>query len=322
MKKTIALFALLLLLLSFPVCAVSGRLSAGAVSGKAGEQVTVTVRLDNPGIVATRIFVRYDSAVLRLDSAENGDVFAQSCAVFGKDTNADPYTMLWDDSLRKDNNTTSGTLCTLRFTILKAPSEGETSVRIAVDKASTFDVDLNEVTVADGTCRVQTGGASTPAKTTIAPDTTTTKPAPKTTAATTVATTKPITAASATAKTSAVESTPPPKASSAAGSTSSSAKTTANASASVTKEESGTTTTTQTVPEIAGTTAAETESVFADTLSDEKAGELSQSGETEAASAIETIGATKPARHVNLLWLLVLVPVAAGLAFILLKKKK
>ena len=154
MKKTLSGFLVLLVLLTLPVLAAPGKLTAETVKGAAGEKVTVTVHLDNPGLIAMRVLVRYDPQILRLENAANGEVFERG-ALFGNDMSADPYAMIWEDSLRTNNITKSGTLCSLQFTVLKGNASGETNVRLAVDKGSTFDVDLNEAVVADGTCIIQ-----------------------------------------------------------------------------------------------------------------------------------------------------------------------
>ena len=152
MKRILLILPALLILLTLSVHAQSGSLSVTAAGS--GDNVTVTVRLDNPGIIATRIFVHYDSQVLQLTAAENGEVFPSGNTTFGRDLSADPYTMLWDESLRRDNNTTSGTLCTLTFAVIGGSADGTTNVEIAVDQNSTFNVDLHPVTVADGACSV------------------------------------------------------------------------------------------------------------------------------------------------------------------------
>ena len=167
MKKLLPVLLAFCMLFTLPAHAASGKLTATAA--ESGDHVTVTVRLDNPGIIATRISIRYDSQALELTDAQNGEVFPKNSAMFGKEISANPYTMLWDESLRRDNNTTSGTLCTLTFNVKGGTASGEANVRIVVDKSSTFDVDLNPVVVADGSCIVnvpvvQDSGAATTAK--------------------------------------------------------------------------------------------------------------------------------------------------------------
>ena len=121
-------------------------IAAGNAEGAPGDVVRVDVTLENnPGMVATRIFVEYAPA-LKLLKAENGEIFPNGNAVFGNDCSADPYTLLWDESLRRDNNTQSGTLCTLTFEILDVAA-GTYPITLTVDARSTFDVDLKEVTI-------------------------------------------------------------------------------------------------------------------------------------------------------------------------------
>ena len=183
MKRVLPVLLALLFLLTLPAYAADGKLTATAA--ESGDKVTVTVRLQNPGIIATRIFVRYDPDVLQLTGAQNGEVFQNGNAMFGKDVSVNPYTMLWDDSLRHDNITQSGTLCTVTFTVKNGTESGKTSVRFAVDDSSTFDVDLNDVKIAECSCSVDVpvvttkSSGSTTASTTkaVAPanDTTTTR---------------------------------------------------------------------------------------------------------------------------------------------------
>ncbi|MBQ7546753.1 MAG: hypothetical protein IJT41_07300 [Clostridia bacterium] len=173
MKKLLPLFLALLFLLTLPVSAAAGKLTAEAETN--GKTAVVTVSLKNPGIIATRIFVRYDSKVLRLEKAENGEIFALNKATFGRNTADNPYVLLWDDGMRRDNITTSGTLCTLTFAVTGGTANGKTNVRIALDQASTFDVNLKEVTVEDCSVLVDVpvdSNASTTASTTKAPGTT------------------------------------------------------------------------------------------------------------------------------------------------------
>ena len=357
MKRTILPVLLALcMLLTLPVYAASGRLTATAAVS--GDQVTVTVHLDNPGIVATRIFVRYDSGVLQLKSAENGDVFPKSNAEFGKDLTNDPYTMLWLDGLRHDNITASGTLCTLTFAVTGGTESGKTSVRIEVDHRSTFDVDLNEVTVADGSCDVpvpvgtakdtQTTTKATTTSTTTKPSAaqpTTTKPTTtKTTTAAgtpagTTTTTKPVpTTASKSAVTGQRQPTTAATTKNAA-----SGKTTApNASAGSTTASSATAAASVPATAVQGSTAAaaQTDKTTADAAepdetvigaaSDETVPELltadgALTDETETAAA-ETATETQDdtessANHLGLLWLLLLIP-AAAVVIVIVKKKK
>lgn len=152
MKRILPVLLAFLVLLTLPVHAADGRLTASAA--ESGDTVTITVHLDNPGIISTRIFVRYDADALQLTAADNGEIFPLSNTTFGRDLSNNPYIILWDQSTRRDNNTTSGTLCTLTFTVTGGTKSGKANVTIEADKSSTLDVDLNEVAVANGSCSV------------------------------------------------------------------------------------------------------------------------------------------------------------------------
>lgn len=159
-KRAISFVLLLALLLTLPVYAADeGALFAEPVAAQAGEQVRIDLKLQNPGLIGMRIFASYDGSLLRLDKVENGVIFEDNHATFNRDITANPYTMLWDDSLRKDNIMTNGTLCTLTFTILPETEPQETRVKIDVDANSTFqnfgdNFDLVRVPVAGTECAV------------------------------------------------------------------------------------------------------------------------------------------------------------------------
>lgn len=153
-KRAIPLILILALCLSLSAAGVSGALTASPVRVRPGEQFTVDVQLQNPGVVGMRVFVEYDNALLRLDKAENGEIFDAGNATFGREISANPYKMLWDDSLRHDNITQSGTLAVLTFTVLSDVPGTQTEIRLHADPGSSFDVDLNAVPVAEGVCAV------------------------------------------------------------------------------------------------------------------------------------------------------------------------
>lgn len=320
MKKTILPFFLLFaILFSVPAFAVQGKLTADSVSGKVGEQITVRVHLDNPGIIDTRVFVSYDSKVLHLDSAENGDVFADNLAVFGKDTGANPYILLWDDSLNTSNNTKSGTLFSLQFTVRSGTADGKTSVTVRVDDASTFDTNLQSVSISGCTASV-----TVPTVTTVpATSQTTAKP---TSAQTTQKTTTPSTTTQKT--TSAIEAPTAGKGSTTRAQTvpsttgaSPSAQPTASVSAPVTKKQDVPATVSE--KDVEPNTAPQTaQAVTGTAVPDESADTGTQSaGHSEAEIAASAPAESKPSR-LRFLWLLLLLPVLAAAVLLIQKKKR
>ncbi|MCR5484006.1 MAG: hypothetical protein K6F09_00270 [Clostridiales bacterium] len=156
-NRLTALLTALILIISSSVIYTSaetgGLLSAENVSGKAGETVAVPIILsDNPGIIAIRLSVKYDNTKLKLLSAEDGGLLGQGHALFCNDITIDPYVLLWEDSLSTTDYTESGTLATLTFEILKDAPAGNTEIEVILDSDSTFDHDLELVTIntADG----------------------------------------------------------------------------------------------------------------------------------------------------------------------------
>lgn len=320
MKKTILPFFLLFaILFSVPAFAVQGKLTADSVSGKVGEQITVRVHLDNPGIIDTRVFVRYDSKVLRLDSAENGDVFADNLAVFGKDTGANPYILLWDDSLNTSNNTKSGTLFSLKFTVRSGTADGKTSVTVQVDDASTFDTNLQSVSITGCTVNV-----TVPTVTTVpAASQTTAKP---TSAQTTQKTAAPSTTTQKTtsvleAPTAGKGTTARPQSVPSTTGASPSAQPTASVSAPVTKKQDVPATVSE--KDVEPNTAPQTaQAVTGTAVPDESADTGTQSaGHSEAEIAASAPAESKPSR-LRFLWLLLLLPVLAAAVLLIQKKKR
>ena len=349
MKRILPALLAFFILLTLPAHAASGKLTATAA--ESGDKVTVTVRLDNPGIVATRIFVRYDSGVLQLTEAKNGEVFPSG--TFGKNVTDNPYTMLWDESLRRDNNTTSGTLCVLTFDIKGGTETGTTSVHIAVDKAPTFDVALNSVTVADGSCSVSVPTVTTKANTAATTEKTTAAsnapvtPSPGTTkapAGTSAATTTKKQPAATTTKPTAATTTPaasptkpvaltvgtaektstlklPDEVASAVSAAASSAVSSAGekassaaANAPSTAAQNEETKPSASVPN--GTTDPASDETASDVLTAD--GTLSTVSETLTEPIIDP---APPANHRGLLWLLLLIPAAVAVVLIVRKKK-
>ena len=176
MKRLVLFLTVILLIMTVSFNAfAAGTLSAKSVSAEKGDVFSVEIKLsENPGIIATRIMVDYDSRYLSLKGAKNGDVFPQSKALFGKDYSQLPYSMIWDDALGT-NITANGTLAVLEFEVKAENSSGKTDIRITVDKGSTFDEELKEKSISGTVCTVKFPVAETTEKQTVAKDTTTKK---------------------------------------------------------------------------------------------------------------------------------------------------
>lgn len=310
MKKWfLPLLLVLSMLFSVSAFAADGKLSAVATPSADGKTVQLKLDLTNPGIVATRILVRYDSKVLRLQSAKNGTIFDQSRGMFGQDLTACPYILLWEDSLRTTNITTSGTLCTLSFSVVGKSASGTTTIEIEVDDASTFDVNLTNVNIPD--CKVSVKvPTSTATVTPGAPATTT--------AATTTGTTKAVTTTKTATTTKAVTTT------SASVVTSSAVAPTLTASES-TAVSVGTESTTgvgTTVP-VSNPATDETEEFIVDAslFMAEGGSEPSEDSAYTAFGATDDSPVPKKSFDLRLLWILLILPIAA-VVIVIVKKKK
>lgn len=121
-----------------------GKLSIANVSGTPGDTVSVAIKMDeNPGIIAARIKVSYDSKALTLMKAEDGGILGEY--TFGNDKNANPYVMLWENGTASKDYTSTGTLATLTFKIADDAAEGDYEIGISYDQEEIYNVDLKNV---------------------------------------------------------------------------------------------------------------------------------------------------------------------------------
>lgn len=115
------------------------------VEAYTGDTISVPITIyNNPGIIALKISVDYDSNYLELVEATDNGLLGNGNSVFANDIDAKPYTMLWEDGLAAQNHTGNGALATLKFKILENIS-GSTKVTVKYEVDSTLDFDLNEV---------------------------------------------------------------------------------------------------------------------------------------------------------------------------------
>ena len=165
------LITLIICILFFAICNFSiiaasvGSVVAENVNAVSGEtfQMKIIIK-NNPGIIAFSMKVSYDNSKLTLVKASNGEVFSLSCATFGNNTSAVPYSMLWEDALARSNNKNNGTLAILTFKVNSSAKAGQTDVKISLDQGSVFDVNLNDVSFTVTNSKVTILNSSTPQK--------------------------------------------------------------------------------------------------------------------------------------------------------------
>lgn len=143
---------LLSILMTIMICAPAAQavgtptITMGCASGKAGDTVQISVSIqDNPGLIAMRLYVQYDASKLKLLDAQDQGIFGTGNAYFGKDKNANPYTLLWEDALAEDNYSANGELALLTFQILDSTSAGDVDITLSLDQGSTINVDVDNV---------------------------------------------------------------------------------------------------------------------------------------------------------------------------------
>jgi len=152
----------------------TAKISVSSVKAKAGDTVSVDVSLsNNPGIIALRIAVDFDTDKLQLLEAANGTVFEKKAAVFGNNMNASPFVLSWDESLVTENITTNGKLAVLKFKVKSSDTQIKVQVR------DMYDVNLIDVSSSVTNGSVYSGTQTTTSTTA----TITTKPTMTTTTA-------------------------------------------------------------------------------------------------------------------------------------------
>lgn len=134
----------------------AGAMSVSKVSGAPGETVTVTIKLDsNPGIIAARLKIAYDSNVLTLLEVMDGGILGEN--VFGGDLTANPYTVTWENGLATSDYTATGTLVYLTFKIAEDAPIGELPITVSYDPEEIYNKDETNVafTITQGAVTVE-----------------------------------------------------------------------------------------------------------------------------------------------------------------------
>ena len=116
----------------------AGAMSVSKVSGTPGETVTVAIKLDsNPGIIAARLKVAYNSDALTLTEVKDGGILGEN--VFGGDLTANPYFVIWENGLATSDYTATGTLVYLSFRVAEDASDGELPITVSYDPEEIYN---------------------------------------------------------------------------------------------------------------------------------------------------------------------------------------
>ena len=189
--KLLALFLTFMMVLGLaPTAFAAGeptiRLTASSESVKAGDEVSITVSLENnPGFACMLLHVDYDSDAFEIVSVS--DERAVSGAMHSNDYLLDPYTLFWFNGTTTKDITVNGNIVTINFEVLEDAMPGECEFDIFYDNANaeiiTWMLEPVEFEVASATVSVEGSITETEAPETDAPET----EAPETDAPETVA---------------------------------------------------------------------------------------------------------------------------------------
>ena len=115
-------------------------------SAAVGSTVEVPIMiLNNPGIIAIKMRIQYNTDYLRLINAHDEGLLGAGNSLFSNNISAVPYALSWEDGLAADNYTNDGIVATLTFEVLSVPANGKTEIAVSLDNSSTFNYNLDDV---------------------------------------------------------------------------------------------------------------------------------------------------------------------------------
>ncbi len=114
-----------------------------SVKGTAGSTVSVTLSLkNNPGIVAAKVKLAFDTKVLTLKEVKDAGVLGS--AMHTPSLNS-PYTLYWFNGTATENYTVNGVAATLVFEIKDSAAVGHYAVTASTDSENIYNADMDEV---------------------------------------------------------------------------------------------------------------------------------------------------------------------------------
>lgn len=166
MKKIKSITALILALTIIAIGAIVQANAAGdplfsfnSVSGKAGEEVKLTLSCsNNPGINGWAVDIGYDSTALQLTEAGKTSVFGT--VTVSENISENPFRVQWFDL---NNSTANGTMIELTFKINENAEAGDYEISISYDEDNVVNVDEQNVhfDTANGVIKVEASGTKT-----------------------------------------------------------------------------------------------------------------------------------------------------------------
>ena len=253
-----------------------------SVTAKAGDEITVPVKLNNnKGIAAISFTINYDQSALTLTEVTDGALFKDASFTPSGDYKTVPFRVMWENALAKDNYTNTGDIAILKFKVAANAKDGAYPITIDIEKDNTFNVDMDNVEFSTASGSVKVGDVLTPAETTTSTTTTATTTSTTTTTKAAETTTK---AAETTTKAAETTTKAAETTTKAAETTTKAAETTTKAAETTTKAAETTTTTKAAETTTKATEASTTTTKAEETTTSTKAAETT----TEAATSEAT----------------------------------
>lgn len=134
-----------------------------SVLAKPGETVAIPIRIaENPGIIAARLKINYNTDVLRLILASDGNILGAH--QFGEDLTVSPYIVSWANGEATEDYMTNGTLVYLIFEVADDAPAGEFAITVSYDPQEIHNKDSESVSfsVQSGVITVEKTAANVP----------------------------------------------------------------------------------------------------------------------------------------------------------------
>ncbi len=131
-------------------------IEVGSISGKQGTSISVPIRIiENPGIIAARLKITYDSDVLTLIEVTDCGILGEY--KFGESLTADPYIVSWSNGIAQTDYTVSGELVYLTFKIADDADLGDVQIDVSYDEEEIFNKDFENISfgIQQGTITVE-----------------------------------------------------------------------------------------------------------------------------------------------------------------------
>lgn len=116
------------------------------VKATPGSTVVVPILVkNNPGIIAAKIGIKYDTSKLTLINVKDNNLFGYETVSFSNNTDSMPYWITWEDYSAFDNYADNGTVVYVTFKVKENAELGMTPITIIVDGQATYNLDLDNV---------------------------------------------------------------------------------------------------------------------------------------------------------------------------------